>query len=479
MLSQKWVLTSWIVGMCACGTAPVSEAPTPTPSDSSGYVIPQSVTAGVTKQSDDVPDDGTTYRQMGFVASGPPISFVGAAAAFATPTPDTTLVVVALSIPNRGLTFSREGTSYEAIYDVSLRLTRSGTTLREIDDADTVRVASPQETGRTDESILYRRLLRLAPGEYTLTYTVQDGTAGREATQTTALLVPSISPTSISRPVVVYGGTPRNLLKQSPQYLPKPRSALVFGIDKTVNVYLEAYSTTLTTPVLCALRDARDSIIWHDTVWLAKRKELSSGILTVPVGRADIGRLMLSAVRPGTTDTLWTPLFMSFGPGFPEISFSEMVSDLRFFATTDWLHRLHTAPPTSRSSVWASFLIAIDSSTKTTHEGLHDYFERIRQANELFKDDHGQSGHGWLSDRGSVFVGLGEPDEAYERDAYDRNVTPFPSPKLGGRAHFLVWEYHALQARIIFSDDMELGQWRLVPSSVSLFQRLLTLKLAG
>jgi hypothetical protein len=36
-----------------------------------------------------------------------------------------------------------------------------------------------------------------------------------------------------------------------------------------------------------------------------------------------------------------------------------------------------------------------------------------------------------------------------------------------------------LQARIIFSDETDMGQWRLLPSSAALFERLLTLRLAG
>ena len=465
--------------MCACGGVQTSQEPIPLPSDSSGYIVPLPVTSGVTNGGD-VPDDGSTYHQMGFVSSGPPLSFVGSVGFFATPIPDSTFTVISLSLPNHGLTFSREGGNYEAVYGVSLQLSHDGATVRETDDADTVRVASPKEMARTDESILYRRVLRLAPGEYTITYLVQDGTSGHQATETTSLIVPRFAPSSISRPVVVYGGTPRVFLKQLPQYLPKPRSALALGIDKSVNVYFEAYGTRLTTPLLCALRDARDSVVWRDTVWLAQRKELASGVVAVPVGHASIGRLMLSAVRPGSKDTLWTPIFMTFGPDLPNISFAEMVSDLRFFVGTDWLYRLHTARPTERSKVWGDFLIAMDSSSKTTHDGLRDYFNRIHEANDLFHDDRGQNGQGWLSDRGSVYVGLGEPDNVYEQDTgYDGVSGQAPVAPAANRRHLLVWEYHALKAKIIFSDEMGAGQWRLLPTSAALFQRLLTLRLAG
>jgi len=471
MLSQKWLLTSWVVGMCACGGGtPVSEEPDPLPFPSTVYTPGAVVVAG----AGEIPDYGATYRQMGLVASGPPISFVGATGFFATKSPDTTLTILSLSFPNRGLSFSHEGGSYEAIYDISIRLLRNMTEIQRIESVDTVRVNLLDETHRTDESILFRQTLRLRPGEYAVTYTVQDGTAGREAAQTVSMTVPRLTAMSISHPVVVYGAPPRLLLSQVPQYLPKPRSSVVLGVDRSVNVYLEAYGTHITTPILCELRDSRDSVVWRDTVWLAQRKELASGIVTIPVTKANIGMLMLSAVRPGTTDTVWTPIFMGFGPDFPAVSFSDMVSYLRYFATTDWIHRLRTADPTARGTIWSDFLRAIDSSS-TAHEALRDYFQRIREANMRFHNDPSQAKQGWLSDRGSVFVGLGEPDDIYEQDMLGGVTSPLP----GGRVHLLVWEYRASRARIIFSDETGSGEWRLLSASAALFERLLTLRLAG
>ncbi|HXC26204.1 MAG TPA: GWxTD domain-containing protein [Gemmatimonadaceae bacterium] len=468
--SQKWLLTGWMVGLCACGGggSPVSEEPDPLPSTA------RTPGAVATADVGEIPDYGATYRQMGLVASGPPISFVGATGFFATRSPDTTLTILSLSFPNRGLSFSHEKGSYEAIYDVSLQLLQNAVELRQIEHTDTVRVNSLDETRRTDESILFRQVLRLRPGEYTVTYTVQDGTSGHEATQTAVMTVPRLTATSISRPVIVYGAPPRLLLTQIPQYLPKPRASAILGIDRSINVYLEAYGTQITTPILCALRDSRDSVVWRDTVWLAQRKELASGMVAIPIVKANIGMLMLSAVRPGTTDTVWAPIFMGFGPDLPAISFSDMVGYLRYFATTDWIHRLRTAAPTSRGAVWSDFLRAIDSSS-TAHEALRDYFRRIREANERFRDDPSQGKQGWLSDRGSVFVGLGEPDDEYEQDATGGMMSPLP----GGRLHLLVWEYRASQTKIVFSDETGLGEWRLLPASAALFERLLTLRLAG
>ena len=104
-----------------------------------------------------------------------------------------------------------------------------------------------------------------------------------------------------------------------------------------------------------------------------------------------------------------------------------------------------------------------------------EYFERVRFADAQFGHDTPLN-QGWLSDRGSVFVGLGGPDDVYEQDG--RNVGVLP-PVSSSHTRLLVWEYHALQARVVFYDETGKGQWRLLPSSATIFSTLLAHKLMG
>jgi GWxTD domain-containing protein len=150
-----------------------------------------------------------------------------------------------------------------------------------------------------------------------------------------------------------------------------------------------------------------------------------------------------------------------------------MVNHLQFFATIDWLYRLRKASPETRGSIWADFLKATDSVPSTSqNEGLLEYFARIQFANVQFRQDSLES-QGWLSDRGSVFVGLGEPDDIYEQDGYGRTLSPKPNSHM----RLLIWEYHKLEDRIIFYDEVGKGQWRLLPSSGTVFRKLLVRKL--
>jgi GWxTD domain-containing protein len=148
------------------------------------------------------------------------------------------------------------------------------------------------------------------------------------------------------------------------------------------------------------------------------------------------------------------------------VSFDDMVSYLRYFAASSRLQELESATGAQRAAAWRAFVQATDPDPQTPqNEALQDYFRRIRDANILFRTDGSE---GWLSDRGEVYVALGEPDDHYEREGRWAGY----SPTMTSRARFLIWEYRDLQASIIFYDETGGGQWRFVPSSESTFRTL-------
>src|ERR1700693_6246970 len=75
----------------------------------------QPIVAATSSVTAQVPQDPTAvFHQMGLIATGSPLSFVGKIAYFATPSADTTMMLASVSIPNRALSFVREGDSYRA-----------------------------------------------------------------------------------------------------------------------------------------------------------------------------------------------------------------------------------------------------------------------------------------------------------------------------------------------------------------------------
>ncbi len=412
----------------------------------------------------------TIYGRMGLAASGPPLFFVGDVAYFATRSPDTTLVIVGLSLPNRGLVFKREPGGYSASYAVDLSLTGSAGVVAQSRDSESVRVATFKETSRTDESVIYRRVFRAAPGAYSLTYAVRDGNSQRSAERQLTVAVPRLTSSGLSTPASVYEVEPRTRLDSAPVYLPAPRASYVFGVDDSASVYLESYNPR--SPISMEVRTPDGKIAWQGMRTLSPRSAgLASGVVTVPLSHADVGIGTIVATQAGSSDTLGMRMFIGFGPDLPVLSFREMLGYLRYFRAPRQLQPLYDAKPEERGARWATFLRETDPNPSTPqNEALDDYFNRIRDANSLFVSD---SPPGWLSDRGMVFVALGAPTNSYEDygSMYMGDIAV--QGQLSTRVKILIWEYSQYQTRIIFYDPNDTRQWRLTRPSMSVFQSLL------
>jgi len=125
------------------------------------------------------------------------------------------------------------------------------------------------------------------------------------------------------------------------------------------------------------------------------------------------------------------------------------------------LNALRNAPVNDRGRAWLAFLRATDPNPATPeHEGLRDYFVRVEQANLRYREE---GGPGWLTDRGRVFIALGDPDQIYEQGQGD----------LSQRNRVLVWDYAQYRVQLVFVDQSGFGRYRLTSTSEVEFQSLM------
>lgn len=419
-------------------------------------------------------DPTRIYTAMGLLAAPEPMPFVASLSYLAGATPDTTLVVVTLSLPNRALTFAREGERYRAAYEARIEVKQGLQTTRHVEAPQVVRVATFKETTREDESIIFQQILSLAPGQYGLDVAVRDAGSARSATAGSILSVPRLGAGTVSTPVAVFEATPRTRTDSLPSFVASPRATAAFGRDSIISIYLEAYGASPASaggdaraPITLVVRSDRGGTLWSDTTTLPRRSAptartvLYSGVVAVPVARVGVGVATLVARRGvGASDSARAPIFVSFGDELPVATFEEMLSYLRFFTTPERIRALRDTAPEYRAAAWAAFLRETDPNSGTAqNEAIRDYFTRIRQANQRFRDE---GGAGWLSDRGMVYVTLGDPDQVYEQAANDVSQR--------GRAQ--IWEYREYNTQLVFIDQTGFGRWRLTSSSAAEFASL-------
>lgn len=401
------------------------------------------------------------YGRAGLIAVAGPVSYVGTVGYFASPHSDTTLSLLTLSLTARTLTFTREGDRFRAGYTVSADVRRAGSIAHHFEAKETVRVKSFKETTRGEESIIFQEYFPLTPGDYSLTLAVRDESGSRVGNYEGRITVPVIDPRGLSSSIPVHEASPRSSVDSVPHLVTSPRSTAVFGRDSVITTYVEAYGLDRDRPIRATVRGDKGRVLWTDSVMLPKTGEVSSGLVHVPVSEVGIGAMDLVLARTDAVDSTRTPLFVSFGDELPVASFEDMLSYLRFFAAPHRIKALRDASEEARSDVWATFLRETDPiPTTPQHEALQAYFTRIQQANVEFREE---GSAGWLSDRGMVYVGLGQPDNIYEPGI----------GQLNQRGQAQMWEYQRLQLRLVFVDQTGFGRWRLTTQSELEFQNAL------
>lgn len=452
------LLLGLIAGIACTQTRPASTVAGSVP-------VPVGVSSGGVNQGQ---DPSSVYNQMGLIATGNPLSYVGKVAYFASRSPDTTMVLTSISIPNRMLSFVRDGDTYRAPYEVKLKLAQGNTEIKSIDAMEIVRVGSFKEVNRTDESVIFQNYFRIPPGTYNISFMVRDVASSRSAAQEGTITVPRLTHGHLSSPLLVYEATRRTALDSLPRLLASPRSSAVFGQDSTVSVYLEAYGQENRLPVAFVVQNDKGAITWRDTTVLEKSGALMSGAVKIPISRVGIGIANVTFVRMDATDTVRAPVFVSFGNDIPLLSYEDLMGQLRYYVSPERLKILREAPVEERGQVWSAFLKSSDPAPSTPeHEGLQTYFARLQQAALRFRDD-GTSRSGWLSDRARVYVVLGEPDQLYEQTTNG----PLTRTSVSQRGRLQYWEYSQYRVRLIFYDDTGSGRWRLAPISETEFQNI-------
>ena len=432
-------------GVAACSSAPRSASG---PSPEQGPVVSA------------LSDAASMYGAMGLLVGGPPLPFVATLHYIADATADSTLAVFGLSLANHALNFQRDGSAFIAHYHVEVAFRPDTGSLRQFAGDEAVRVRTFQETLRADESVIYQQFIGVAPGTYRVTVTVRDrsgpAASHRERTDT----VPRFAGQGMTAPLAVYQSSGRTRASVVPQLLVNPRATVSYGAD-TLRFYVEAYGERPGARMVARALDQGGHEVWHDTVALAGTEALATGLALLPPGGLPVGagRFEIGRLGAGPAATRTAPFLVSFSDQWAITNYDQMISLLRYFERLDWVDKLRQAPADQRPAVWREFYKATDPVAITPeNEALESYFRRLQIANQRFRES---GDPGWLTDRGEVFITLGEPDDVFD---FSTDVS-----RAGIRG--VRWTYNALRLTLFFQDNTGFGRFRLTPLSRAEYQR--------
>lgn len=409
-------------------------------------------------------DATSVYRAMGALVGGGALPFVASVRYLAGPTPDSTLALFSVSLTNQTLSFQRRGAEFIAEYRVeaSFRTDTTGGSVppvRQIGSDEQVRVRNFQETLRTDESVIFQQFVSLPPGTYQVMVMVRDRNGPAYARAERMDTAPRFAGPGLTDPIAVYTAEGRTRRADLPKLVANPRSTLPYGSD-SMRFYIERYGAGPGT-IVARVVDGGDRELWRDSVRMSGGTDLASATLIVAPGKLPVGQAELQTVPEGGGDTTRARFLVSFSNQWVITNFEEMLSLLRYFDRQDWVDSLRRSPADRRPEVWRDFWRTTDPVPITPeNEALDDYFRRVQQANVRFADE-GQPG--WLTERGEVFISLGEPDEMLDlSNGMDRS---------GMRV--IRWTYNEQRLVLYFQDQSGFSRFRLTPTSRAEYQRVL------
>ena len=444
----RWVAVATATLVAACGAPaiqPAARPPAPTVAEASPL------------------ESTDAYRRAGFLVGDGALPFVGMVRYFGTESLDTTMAVVALSIPPRALSFVRAGDRYAAYYAVKIDILLGQTLVRSERPTGEVRVVSLQETTRGDEGVIFQRALRIAPGSYSVRVTVQDSLGANSGSSTGPLSVPFMANGVVAPIFPIYAAELRTARAAPLVAVANPRATVRYGRDTAVQFYIEAYGPNAPDTVILTSRPGQDqtTVLRRDTVLLPKDREPRATRVAIPIARLGLGMVAI-----GVTTTNGAPLgsavaMVTLGEDAPVTTVDELLDALKYFASEPDVRMLREASPERRPALWSSLMRQTDPNPSTPeNEALHEYLRRVGVADAKYRED---TRHGWLTDRGAVVVALGEPDTISD---------PAPADSTG-TARLMAWEYRRYRLSLVFSDEAGAGRWRLTPTSDSEFRGLL------
>jgi GWxTD domain-containing protein len=316
-----------------------------------------------------------------------------------------------------------------------------------------VRVRGFQETLRADESVLFQGFLTLRPGVYTASVMVRDRNSPASARRERPDTVPRLVAPALAAPVPFYEGTGRASTSVHPQLLVNPRATLPYGTD-TLRFYVEGYGLSSGTRLAAQAVDQNENVLWQDTLPVQDSAGLSRAIIRIAGNQLPVGEQELRLGIVGSTAQGRTPFLVSFSSQWVITNYAEMINLLRYFDRQDLVSKLRDAPPDQRAQAWRAFWEATDPAPLTPeNEALDEYLHRVQIANFRFQE---QGRPGWLTDRGEVFITLGEPDEILDlsNTGISRN---------GPQS--IRWSYSSLPLVLLFQDLTGFGRFELTPGS--------------
>lgn len=406
------------------------------------------------------------YARQGLITGEERFPAVAGFATLAGPG-DSTWILFGMSLPTSALRFHRDGGGFTAGYSVSLRFLGDGVEHAHSRHTEQVRVATFQETGRTEESIFYHDHVLLAPGTYVVEVAVADSIGSRSLERTDMVDVPSYDEAMPFALMLVHEATGRVRRDSPPVMILNSRHAAEFGGAAPI-VYIESYDPAAAALELIVMDGSGAPVL---TLPFTPRRAREAGLrpatVELPIDSLPLGVLAVAVRDPRTGSTSRSEtLLVTISDHWMVANYEEVLDYLVYIASREEIEALRAAATAAeRRAAWEEFWERRDPvPASPVNEYREEFFERVRVAAEQFAET---GRPGWRTDRGQVYIVLGAPDRMSHGELDARDIS--------GAFDAIEWVYERSSGgrlELLFLDRDGFGRYELTRNSELAFRSI-------
>jgi GWxTD domain-containing protein len=368
---------------------------------------------------------------------------------------------------NDGLSFRKEEGRYTAEYEVEVLVYHdgeqvTGTTFREIYAVESF----PKTLSATDFLLNQLNVPMEKAGRYELVLRLRDVRSEHAAQITTKFEIPhdqsawTCSRLEFAR-VIEQAHDTSQFNKSGLLVVPSVTRAYGGESQMECPVYLELYGTEASrgTPLVLNWQcvDPLGKERFDTTVRVESQGRVTPVMASLPVSHLTPGRYTVNlkvvpeAGGPACyQDDDWFEILWSMST-LLRTDFASAVEQLRYISSEAERDSLLKAPDSLRVPAWQSFWTKRDPTPgSASNEYRDEFYRRLRYTDATFTVADRE---GWRTDRGMIYVQLGEPDEV-EEHPFDLEGYPYTAP-------WQLWRYYKSNLQFVFVDERGTGDYEL------------------
>jgi GWxTD domain-containing protein len=364
-------------------------------------------------------------------------------------------------ILNPHLSYVRKGGQYVASYEISAVLKSGGDQqAASAGNTENYTLATFDETRRASGYLVNVLRMRILPGQYGLSVTVNDRISGGTHTIRRSVDLKDREATDwvIGGPEFILPGAAApgyaRYRKDTASLVPNVTRSFG-GADIPLSLYFEIYPTVDHPVASVVIRASQQTGKHHfeDTIRVESSSEVIPIHYQTPLKEFEGGeaRLEITALD-SNGHRIGSPALATFSIDWSlasmiESNWKDVVDMLVHIASHAEMDSLSKTPPEGRARAFDRFWKSKDPSPETEeNEWKEEYYRRIRFANQQFTTPFSP---GWRTDFGTVYIKYGEPDEV-ERFPFEIDSKPYE-----------IWHYYAQRRQFVFVDMRGNGSYEL------------------